>query len=168
MSDAGANADALTIVNQGIGIGLTAISNGSHGVFAGTLEPTRAAVIGNHYAGGEGVQGITSSNESAGVSGINSGLYAAIKGFNDFAGGMGILAQATSAVGAGGTALVAELLGDAEGDVAVFKVNNTNVARISADGTGYFANGAQAGGADVAELFDVEGIRSATKPEMYW
>jgi hypothetical protein len=161
VSDAGANADALTIVNQGIGIGLTSISSGSHGVFAGTLEPTRAAVIGNHYAGGEGVQGITSSNESAGVSGINSGLYAAIKGFNDFAGGMGILAQATSAVGAGGTALVAELLGDAEGDVAVFKVNNTNVARISADGTGYFANGAQAGGADVAELFDVEGIRSS-------
>uniref|UniRef100_UPI0013E0758B hypothetical protein n=1 Tax=Pseudoflavitalea rhizosphaerae TaxID=1884793 RepID=UPI0013E0758B len=161
VSDASAGSDALTIVHQGYGIGITSISSGSHGVFGGTLEPSRAAVIGQHYNGGEGVQGVTFSDVSSGVSGVNTGLAAAVKGYNDFAGGMGIMAQATSATGAGGTALVAELLGDPEGDVAVFKVNNTNVARIDASGTGYFANGAQTGGADVAEMFDVEGIRSA-------
>ncbi|HVK49911.1 MAG TPA: hypothetical protein VM488_18735, partial [Pseudobacter sp.] len=60
-----------------------------------------------------------------------------------------------------GTALIAELLGDVEGDVAVFKAGGVNVARIAADGTGYFNNGAQMGGADVAELFDVEGTRAS-------
>ena len=43
------------------------------------------------------------------------------------------------------------------GSIAEFKANNINVARINAAGRGFFNGGTQASGADVAEVFDVEG-----------
>ncbi len=43
------------------------------------------------------------------------------------------------------------------GSIAEFKANNVNVARINSAGRGFFNGGTQASGADVAEVFDVEG-----------
>jgi hypothetical protein len=49
------------------------------------------------------------------------------------------------------------LEGNSTGNIAVFKNNNANVARIDKNGKGYFNGGTQVGGADLAEYFDVEG-----------
>ena len=58
----------------------------------------------------------------------------------------------------GGTALEAELAGGATtGNLAVFKVNGTNVARINQAGKGFFNGNIQNSGADIAEAFDVTG-----------
>ena len=62
-----------------------------------------------------------------------------------------------------GTALNANHTG-ASGNIAIFQSNGSNVARISKTGIGYFNGGTQSSGADVAELFDVEGERSAYEP----
>lgn len=50
------------------------------------------------------------------------------------------------------------------GNLAVFQNNDTNVARIDKNGVGYFNGGAQTGGADLAEMFEVEGPKSNYEP----
>ncbi|HEY3430376.1 MAG TPA: hypothetical protein VGK39_06845 [Cyclobacteriaceae bacterium] len=62
-----------------------------------------------------------------------------------------------------GTALFANHTG-ASGNIAVFQNSNANVARIDKTGKGFFNGGTQASGADVAELFDVEGERNQYEP----
>lgn len=54
--------------------------------------------------------------------------------------------------------------GGFEGDVAVFLSSGQNVARIDKEGVGYFDGGVQSSGADVAELFAVEGPVEAYGP----
>ena len=65
--------------------------------------------------------------------------------------------------GSGGVALLANHAGSA-GDVAIFQSSGTNVARIDKDGTGFFNGGVQSSGADVAELFAVEGAVARYEP----
>jgi hypothetical protein len=65
--------------------------------------------------------------------------------------------------GNNGTALVAKLE-SGTGNLAVFKVGNTNKARIDANGKGFFNGGTQNSGADIAEAFDVEGERKEYEP----
>lgn len=50
------------------------------------------------------------------------------------------------------------------GNIASFRSDNTPVARIDKDGTGFFNGGTQNSGADIAELFEVEGQRTGYKP----
>ncbi|HET9431332.1 MAG TPA: hypothetical protein VFO70_09145, partial [Chitinophagaceae bacterium] len=50
------------------------------------------------------------------------------------------------------------------GTLAVFKANGSNKARIDNTGKGFFNGGTQASGADVAEYFDVEGVRNSYEP----
>ena len=50
------------------------------------------------------------------------------------------------------------------GNLAVFKVDGTNVARINHNGKGFFNGGTQTSGADMAEAFDVEGNRNNYEP----
>ncbi len=50
------------------------------------------------------------------------------------------------------------------GNIAVFSSDSGRVARIDTQGKGYFNGGTQAGGADVAELFAVEGNRHSYTP----
>jgi len=52
----------------------------------------------------------------------------------------------------------------ASGDIAHFQSEGTNVARIDKTGRGFFNGGTQTGGADVAEMFDVEGNKSDYEP----
>jgi trimeric autotransporter adhesin len=52
----------------------------------------------------------------------------------------------------------------ASGNLAVFKNNSSNVARIDKSGVGYFNGGTLSTGADVAEMFEVEGSKSQYEP----
>jgi hypothetical protein len=50
------------------------------------------------------------------------------------------------------------------GNVASFQSDNAYVARIDKTGKGFFNGGTQASGADVAELFDIEGAAAEYEP----
>ncbi|WP_199538148.1 hypothetical protein [Emticicia sp. C21] len=52
----------------------------------------------------------------------------------------------------------------ASGSIAIFQSGNSNVARIDKNGRGYFNNGTQTGGADLAEAFDVNGNTNDFEP----
>jgi hypothetical protein len=73
---------------------------------------------------------------------------------NDSAGGAGVKASSNAE---GGTALESELVNVTSGNIAAFKVDGTNVARINQNGRGFFNGGTQNSGADLAEAFDVTG-----------
>jgi trimeric autotransporter adhesin len=62
-----------------------------------------------------------------------------------------------------GNALNANHTG-ATGNIAVFQSNGSNTARIDKTGKGFFNGGTQSSGADVAEMFDVEGAKSSYEP----
>lgn len=62
-----------------------------------------------------------------------------------------------------GNALYANHTG-ASGNVAVFANNGSNVARVDKLGTGYFNNGTLNSGADIAEMFAVEGGKQSYEP----
>lgn len=62
-----------------------------------------------------------------------------------------------------GQALLADHTGSS-GSIALFRSSTTNVARIDKTGKGFFNGGTQTGGADVAEMFDVEGAKSTYEP----
>jgi trimeric autotransporter adhesin len=59
-----------------------------------------------------------------------------------------------------GTAFLARQ-GGTSGNIAIFQNNTTNVARIDKTGRGFFNGGTQSSGADLAEAFEVEGIRNS-------
>lgn len=50
------------------------------------------------------------------------------------------------------------------GNISVFQSSNINVARIDKTGKGFFNGGTQTGGADLAEMFDVEGEANEYEP----
>jgi hypothetical protein len=66
------------------------------------------------------------------------------------------------------TVFESELTGDGSGTItgnlAVFKVEGINKARINEEGKAFFNGGTQNGGADLAETFDVEGNRNDYEP----
>lgn len=62
-----------------------------------------------------------------------------------------------------GAALFANHNG-ASGNIAIFQNNGTSVARIDKNGMGFFNGGTQNSGADVAEMFDVEGGKELYEP----
>jgi hypothetical protein len=156
--------DALFASNSGFGNGVVALSTYSNGVLGIANDLAGAGIFGINNAGGEGVVGRGFSDFAAAVVGRNDGTYAGVKAVNGMSGGVGLLAQANVDFATNGTALVAELEGANPGDIAVFKANGANVARIDHTGKAYFNNSTQVGGADVAEYFAVEGSRTAYEP----
>lgn len=138
VSDASNSNDAVFISNFGDGNALKAESEKSNGIVASTNSSWSAAVQAFNNAGGTGIWGITLGGTGSGVKATNT---------TD-----------------GGTALEGELLGVSTGNIAVFKVDGANMARINEAGKGFFNGGTQTGGADVAETFDVEGSRSNYEP----
>jgi hypothetical protein len=164
VSNGGNFNDALFASNNGFGNGIVALSLYSNGVLGIANDLAGAGVFGINNAGGEGVVGRGFSDFAAAVVGRNDGLYAGVKAVNAVNSGVGLLAQANVDGASNGTALVAELEGANPGDLAVFKANGVNVARIDYTGKAYFNNNMQVGGADVAEYFAVEGNRSAYEP----
>jgi hypothetical protein len=65
-------------------------------------------------------------------------------------------------VGTGNTMLINHT--GSSGNLAIFQSANSNVARIDKTGRGYFNNGTQTGGADLAEAFDVKGNTNDFEP----
>jgi hypothetical protein len=110
------------------------------------------------------VLGMAFSDIAAGVVGRNDGTYAGVRAVSASSTGTALLAQANVDGADNGTALVAELQGGTAGNLAVFKSNGSNVARIDNTGKGFFNGGTQVNGADVAEYFAVEGIRTGYEP----
>jgi hypothetical protein len=134
-----------------------------------------------------GVLGKTSGGNAIGVYGLITGGARdslAMFGRNDGAAGTGGLFQNTSAANpyaalqgasaGSGPAIQAYALGSGAAfeansgsgspDVAVFKRNGVNVARIDSAGIGYFNGGTQNSGADVAEAFEVAGGVASVEP----
>ena len=164
ISNTGNFNDALFASNNGFGNGVVALSTYSNGVLGIANDLAGAGIFGINNAGGEGVVGRGFSDFAAAVVGRNDGTYAGVKAVNGMSNGVGLLAQANVDGATNGTALVAELEGANAGDLAVFKANGVNVARIDYTGKAFFNNNMQVGGADVAEYFAVEGNRAAYEP----
>ena len=125
--------DAVYISNLGQGSGIYAESSGAgNAITAAANNEFSVAVQGFNNTGGVGVYGVT-----------HAGGGAAIKGASTFN---------------GGTAVEGELMNSpTSGNLAIFKVDGTNMARINHSGKGFFNGGTQNGGADIAEAFDVTG-----------
>jgi hypothetical protein len=138
VSDATNSNDAVFISNFGDGNGLKAESEKSNAILATTNSSSWSAIQAFNNAGGTGIWGITLGGTGSGVKATNT---------TD-----------------GGTALEGELLGVSTGNLAVFKVDGTNKARINEAGKGFFNGGTQNSGADLAETFDVEGNRNDYEP----
>jgi hypothetical protein len=155
--------DALFVNNNGFGSGVTAIASAGNGILGIANDVGGAGIIGVHNASGEAVVGRTFSNTAAAVVGRNDGIYAGVRGYNAVNDGTGVLAQANVDGAVNGTALVAELQAGV-GNTAVFKADGANVARIDHTGKGYFNGGTVAGGADVAEYFEVNGNKNGYEP----
>src|SRR5215203_5059009 len=144
------------------GYGLSATSqNGVPGAFSVVSSTNiNAAVLAQSAAdNGYAIQALgqgtltygvfATSNDGAAIAGLSNGS------------GKGVLAVAAG----NGNSLVAEWIGGGTSttntaNIAVFKENGSNVARINNAGKGYFNGGVASNGADVAEYFDVEGTLS--------
>jgi len=132
VTDVSNSLDAVYISNLGQGNGIYTESATGNGLTAITNSSFSAAIWGFNNNGGVGIYGVTHAGSEAGLKGATT--------FD------------------GGTALEAELAGSATtGNLALFKVSGTNVARINEAGKGFFNGGTQNSGADIAEAFDVTG-----------
>ncbi len=157
ISNSNGFSDAVFASNAGYGNGITSIATLGNGVLGIGNDAAATGLLGINNAGGEAVLGFTISDYASAIVGRNDGTYAAVRGFNTSNNGIGVLAIANSNGATNGTALIAEIEGPNAGNTAIFKANNSNVARIDNTGKGFFNGGTQMGGADVAEYFDVEG-----------
>jgi hypothetical protein len=139
VTDANNSVDAVSVSNFGFGNGIGVQSENGNGITAVTNSNSSAAIWGFNNNGGVGIYGVTFLGTEAGIKGANT----------------------TN----GGTAIEGELLnGPTSGNLAVFKVDGTNMARINYAGRGFFNGGTQNSGADVAEAFDVEGNQKNYEP----
>ncbi|MGZ3882081.1 MAG: hypothetical protein ACXVBF_12110, partial [Flavisolibacter sp.] len=139
VSNANNSNDALFVNNFGLGNAITASSDQSNGIFAATNSASAVGIEGlNNGIGGIGIWGVSTLGAGIGVKGTSADN--------------------------GGTAIVGELQGVTSGNLAAFKVDGVNKARIDMNGKGYFNGGTQNSGADLAETFDVEGVRNQYEP----
>jgi hypothetical protein len=152
ISNASSSAFALVGSTVGNGAGVYGISDQGFGVWGVTSGAFASGIFGINQGGGEAITGITGGAGVAAVIGKNGGDN-----------GIGVSALANAGGATNGTALLASLE-SAGGDLAVFQVGGTNVARINDNGRGFFNGGTQNSGADVAEAFDIEGARKDYEP----
>ena len=164
ISNPGNTNDALFVSHNGAGNSISSMSMLGTALVGVAWDAAGTGLTAYNIGSGEAIFGHTISDFASAITGRNDGLFPGVKGFNTANGGIGILAVANTSGATGGTALVAELEGSAAGNLATFKANNGNVARIDHTGKGYFNGGTQVGGADIAEYFDVEGSRSKYEP----
>jgi hypothetical protein len=169
----------LQVITSGTGNGAT-IDNTNNTNTSNILNVTTngPGVIGDHSQGNAGnffannttavAAGVRGEVNSIFGNGGTAGVYGVASGTGGYAGyfehtettGFGIALEVIN--NDHGTAMVVDQQGD--GDPAIFQSGGGNVARIDRFGRGYFDNGTQNGGADVAEVFDVEGNRADYEP----
>lgn len=180
--------DAIVGQTNGDGYAILAQRTKTTGTKAAIRGETSSTSNGSGPAiGSAGVYGLavptSGGGWSAGVRGVNNsttGNGIGVVGYQKGS-GWGVLGQAVEGTGvravtAGdGNALVAVYNGTSAstttiGNIAIFQAaprtggNASNRARIDATGRGFFNGGTVNNGADVAELFDVEGIHTAYEP----
>jgi hypothetical protein len=157
----GTGENALFNVNNAASSGtpVSGVTNGTG--LAGFFQ------VNNSAAGGSAIQGVTNSN----VGGANApvGVFGLATGTGSSGGSFKVNNAASNFA-----ALYAETNGTAmsllvnhtgaSGSPAVFQSSGINVARIDKKGQGFFNGGTQNSGADVAEMFDVEGSKSQYEP----
>ena len=142
-----------------------------NGIEATSTVPYGAGLYANNSGLGTAIVGETAGDGSPAIYGYNAatgspaGRTNAIGVMGTSSDGIGVMAYANEVTGSGnGTALLAALGVAGTGNLAEFQVGGTNVARIDANGRGYFNGGAQYSGADVAEHFSVEGSLTTYEP----
>ena len=139
-SNPSGNAPGLIALSEGSGNGITANAGGNGDGVEATADGTGSAIYGwvpNFGTGRAGYfRNFNTANSQAVLSVTNAGT------------GTGVFVNHT------GTS----------GNLAVFQSANANVSRIDKTGRGFFNNGTQNSGADVAEAFDVEGNTADYEP----
>jgi trimeric autotransporter adhesin len=162
--------------------GFTAIygrSDRSTGGHAGLFDVTQAgnnfAALQTNTAGTGGAARFNGTNASATAPNVESNTNGSGGGFRSTSTGTGYsgwfevnnTSNSGNALwathnGTGSTFLVNHT--GASGNLAIFQSNNSTVARIDKNGQGLFNGGTVNSGADVAEMFDVEGARNSYEP----
>jgi hypothetical protein len=168
--------DNITITPDGEALAIAATAAGFELPFDAEVEANDAPAFrvtndGSRSAAEFRVDNIDNFNSAilASTNGTGAALFARSFGLGRTAlfrnEGFGNTTPAVEAFTAGtdGVAILANHGGSA-GDVAIFQSGGTNVARIDKDGVGYFNGGVQSSGADVAELFAVEGAVAHYEP----
>jgi hypothetical protein len=159
--------------NTGSGFGVVGRSNGTaigsaavYGEQLGTGDAAGAFRINNAANTSNAVYGETNGTASAinaNQLGTGTGLTAQI---NNAANSANALRGITNGTGNGilinHTGVGVSTL--TNHNLAIFQASGSNVARIDKTGQGLFNGGAVLGGADVAEMFDVEGARESYEP----
>ena len=165
---AGVQGEATAIAPTQENAGVYGVNDATNGNGFGVLGEAQAAGVGvgGYSNNGYGVIGNTVGTGTA-VYGEADALGTGVEGYG-FGGGTGVYAEASS-TGTACNALIANMDGSTASTVganncAIFESAGTHVARIDRTGKGYFDNGTQTGGADVAEAFDVPGARSSYEP----
>lgn len=139
-SNASGNGPALLALTEGNGNGITANAGGSGDGVEATADGTGSAIYGW-------------------IPNFGTGRAGYFRNFNN-ANGQPVVHVTTT--GTGSTLLINHQ--GPSGNLAVFQSASTNVSRIDKTGKGFFNNGTQNSGADVAEAFDVEGNTADYEP----
>lgn len=139
-SNATGNGPALLALTEGNGNGITANAGGSGDGVEATVDGTGSAIYGW-------------------VPNFGTGKAGFFRNFNN-ANSQPVVQVTTT--GTGSTLLINHQ--GPSGNLAVFQSASANVARIDKTGKGFFNNGTQNSGADVAEAFDVEGSAADYEP----
>jgi hypothetical protein len=154
------SAIAVSVVNAGTGEGVRSTSANSIGVWGISNSSTYEGVRGSNYGNGAGVLG-QSQGSGEGVYGIALVSGRAGEFLNASASNTNIALYART--DGTGYPLVADAHGTGA-NIAAFQKLGVNKARIDNTGKGFFNGGTQNSGADVAELFEVEGDASSYEP----
>jgi hypothetical protein len=155
ITDAGNTSPALFAYTVGTGTSATFevnnVASGAPGLYS-TTNGTGTAILGQTSTGFTAVYG-----RREGATNGNAGKFEITSSGNTFP------ALDAVTIGTEGVAFVANHNGSS-GQIAFFQSGGTNVARIDKAGKGFFNGGTQNSGADVAEMFDVEGSKSQYEP----
>jgi hypothetical protein len=153
--------------NTGSGFGVVGRSNGTaigsaavYGEQLGTGDAAGAFRINNAANTSNAIYGETNGTASAinaAQFGTGTGLLAQIVNVANTSNALRVLTNGT------GNGILVNHTG-ASGNLAVFQSSGENAARIDKTGKGFFNGGTQTGGADLAEMFDVEGSRQNYEP----
>lgn len=182
ISNVANTSSALRAETSGSGAAIYALNTGTANGFAGSFENTQAsntypAVQAKARGTGSAIRAIQPAAEGTGP-GIDVHML------NPTSNGAGVMVQDQGLGDAGnftinngsntsavlrattngtGTAIFANHTG-ASGNIAIFQSSSANVARIAKNGQGFFNGGTVNSGADVAEMFDVEGGKNDYEP----
>lgn len=132
-SNPAGNGPALIAIAEGNGNGITANASNSGNAIETSVDGSGKAVYGF-------------------VPSFSTGQAGDFRNFNT-ANATAVLSVSNAGTG---TALLVNHTG-ASGNLAVYQDNGANMARVNKAGRGFFNGGTQTSGADVAEVFDVEG-----------